>query len=391
MTCTRLLTMMSIGVARRNGQSSPGSNPSQRFSYFPITMETCCSGLSPNQRHCVLLLVVTVVSYYLIMDATLYHTLQGVDLVNEKKVPGQSWSPFRPLSVKLIMQDPTTHYVITPLSELFNDFTHFSEVFYFITPNMITFTHVFLSFVAAKFIVSESLKNRRIGVLIFEIRTFLDALDGAVYRARAANKTYESHHSEIGFWIDSTSDTIGGIALMFGILFFLWWKQPPRKEVGPLPWTNDDKNGNHIETSSEKHDTRTHKYYTKKFIFWRCFCYGLLIGIASAIWDQTMWSYNDIFMTPAKSPDVATLQSQALHSSSTFAVWWAWRMLEGQALIHYMLLAILCDSIWEFLRFVQYLGFVILGILIFFSYYHVSSLRQFLLVQSDSTGVTSGS
>ncbi|KAH3694319.1 ceramide phosphoethanolamine synthase-like [Dreissena polymorpha] len=382
--------MMTSVAARRNGKSSPDGSPSQHSSFLTITMGTCCSDLSLNQRHCVLLLVVMVVSYYLIMDATLYQTFQAVDLVNEKKVPGQSWSPFRPLSVKLIMTDPTTHYVITPSSEYFNDFTHFSEVFYFITPNMITFTHVFLAFVAVKCIVSDSLKNRRIGVILYEIRTFLDALDGAVYRARAVNKTYESHHDEIGYWIDSFCDTMGGIALIFGIIFFFLWKQPPKKEVGSLPWTNDDQNGNLIDSSSEKHDTRTYKYYTNKIIFWRCLSYGAQIGLASAMWDQTLWSYNDIFMTPANMPNAASRQSQALHSSYTFAIMWAWRMLEGQALIHYFLLAILFDYVWEFLRFVQYWGFVILGILIFSSYYHVSSLRQFLLVQSDSTGVTSG-
>ncbi|XP_052768647.1 ceramide phosphoethanolamine synthase-like isoform X2 [Mya arenaria] len=362
------------GISRLAGNFSTSMNgASQRGG-----MEGVCVSLTANQRTCLLLLVVAVVSYYLIMDITLYHRLQAVDLVTEKKVPGQSWSPFHPLSVKLILQDPTTHYVLTPMSEYFNEITHFSEVFYFISPNMITFTHLFLAFVSMRFIVSDSLTSRRIGCLIYEVRSFLDAFDGTVYRAHAANKNYMSHHSELGFWIDSTSDTIGGAALMFGVVFCLWWKHQPRKEINPLPWTTDDKNANLIDHSCEKHDTRTFKHYSKKFIFWRCFCYGSLIGLSSAVWDQTMWSYTDVFMANMKTPELVKLQSEALHSSTTSLLFWSWRMLEGQALVHYILLAIITDKIWEFLRFVQYLGFVVLGLLTFSSYYHLSQLKHLL-------------
>jgi len=247
--------------------------------------------------------ILVMVCYYFTMDVILYSTIQSVDsLVTEKKAPGQSWSPFRPLSVKLIMQDPTTHYIITPISEYFNEFTHFSDVFYFITPNMITFTHLALSFVSAKLVFSDSLKSRRIGCVIFEIRSLLDAFDGTVFRSRAANKRYESHHNELGFWVDSVSDTIGGFLLSFAVVFMLWWKCPPRKEVTSLPWTMDDKNGVRPDIATEKHETRTFKYYSKKFIFWRCFCFCSQIGISSAMWDQTAWKLNDIFTTQLEDP-----------------------------------------------------------------------------------------
>lgn len=272
-------------------------------------MDPHCITLSPNQRALLLCLIAIWLSYYVIMDAILYSTLQSVpDFIHEKKVPGTMWSPFRPLSVKLIMQDPTTHYVLTPLSEYFNEITRFSDVFYFITPNMITFTHLTLSFVSAKFIVSDSLKSRRIGVLIYELRSWLDAFDGTVFRARAANKKYTSHHSELGFWIDSTSDTIGGFALSFAVLFYFYWKCPPKKELSPLPWTIEEKNGkngNRNECNGEKHDVKSYKYYTKKFIFWVCFCFGAQVGLASAMWDQTNWKLTDIFNTELSTPELA--------------------------------------------------------------------------------------
>lgn len=268
-------------------------------------MDPYCLTLSGNQRTMLLCLIAVWLSYYIVMDVILFSTLQSVpDFINEKKVPGKMWSPFRPLSVKLIMQDPTTHYVLTPLSEYFNEFTRFSDVFYFITPNMITFTHLTLSFVSAKFIVSDSLKSRRIGVLIYELRSFLDAFDGTVFRAHAANKRYESHHSELGFWVDSVSDTIGGFALSFAVLFCLYWKTPPKKELSLLPWAMEEKNGVRKDVAVEKHDIRTYKYYTKKFIFWVCLCFGLQVGLASAMWDQTMWKLTDIFNTKLDNPEL---------------------------------------------------------------------------------------
>jgi len=40
------------------------------------------------------------------------------------------------------------------------------------------------------------------------------------------------------------------------------------------------------------------------------------------------------------------LQAAAQHSGTMSLIWWGWRMLEGQALVHYVLLAIFMDKIW---------------------------------------------
>jgi hypothetical protein len=39
---------------------------------------------------------------------------------------------------------------MVPTSELFDELTRFSKVFFFITPNMVTITHFVLALVAAK-------------------------------------------------------------------------------------------------------------------------------------------------------------------------------------------------------------------------------------------------
>lgn len=243
------------------------------------------------------------------MDSILYRTLQSVDLINEKKDPGESWSPFHPLSVKLIMTDPTTHYIITPVSEHFDEITKFSKIFYFITPNMITFTHLVLSFVAARFVFSESLQSRRIAVLVFELKILLDAFDGTVYRSRAVDKMYSSHHSNFGFWFDSVCDTIGAAAISFGALFCLWWKCPPRKDMTSsvstsLPWTANEKSDSNLNLVTEEPINRSNLGYSKRFIFFRCLCFGMQMGLSSGMWDQVTQQYESVFMVKMGTPEL---------------------------------------------------------------------------------------
>ncbi|XP_045204250.2 ceramide phosphoethanolamine synthase-like [Mercenaria mercenaria] len=344
-------------------------------------MQQIYAAISLNQRTILWVLGLTVICYYILMDGVLYTTLQSLDLVNQKPVkPGASWSPFHPLSIKLIMTDPSTHYIITPLSEHFNSATKFSQIFYFITPNMVTFTHLVISFISAKFVFSESLQMRRIGVLLFELRSFLDAFDGTVYRSHASIKAYKSDHSNFGFWFDCVADTIGGFALMFGALFFLWWKCPPGTDSSAtsLPWSADDINDSKTDLVTEKPVKRTNFGYSKQYIFLRCLSFGMQIGLSSAIWDQLTMRFEKVFLTKFDDPELVQLQSVALHSTTTWVVFWLWRNLCGQSLQQMFLVAIFTDKIWEFLRFMQYVGFVLIGLLAAFSFYHVTQIKMIL-------------
>ncbi|KAL4230271.1 ATP-dependent RNA helicase [Mactra antiquata] len=348
-------------------------------------MQEFAATISQNQRNLLIGFFTTLVLYYLVMDSILYNTLQSVDLVNEKKIPGEPWSPFHPLSVKLIMTDHTNHYILTPISERFDEITKFSKTFYFITPNMITLTHLALSFVAAKFIFSESLQSRRIGVLIFQLKILLDAFDGTVFRSRAANKQYKSHHSNFGFWMDSTCDTIGAAALSFSVLFWLWWKCPPGVDSPPtsatsLPWSSKDNNPDEAKLNlvTEMPTNRQSVVYSKQFIFFRCLCFGLQMGLSSAIWDQTTMQYEKVFMAKLADNDLAVLQSTYLHSTTTWLIFWCWRVIEGQSLQQIYLCAIFIDKIWAFLRCIQYLGLLAIILLTGFSFYHVTEIKQAL-------------
>ncbi|CAF0966066.1 unnamed protein product [Rotaria sordida] len=97
--------------------------------------------------------------------------------------------------------------------------------------NIISIFHCFLSLISIKFFSSELLFQRRIGILIFEFRNFLDCLDGVVFRARIKNSHYKSYHDNFGFYIDSLSDVFGGICLIIGCLLYFYKQRPFRSII----------------------------------------------------------------------------------------------------------------------------------------------------------------
>ena len=271
------------------------------------TMHQLVAQVVQNQKTVFGIIGLFLCTYFFTMDTILYVKFQAVELWKEKKVDGAIWSPFHPLSPKIIMSDHVTHYILTPMSEYFNHITRFSDIFYFITPNMISFSHLLVGFIAARFFVySESLHNRRIGVLLFEFRILLDGFDGTVYRARAGTNLYTSNHSNLGFWIDSTCDTIAGFFLCFAILFYFWWKWNPSKEDPGLPWVQEKDS---TKIANEKHIERTIIKPSKRFIFIRCLCYGATVGISSAFWDSLVGKCDEVFLKelPTAELQVVTL------------------------------------------------------------------------------------
>nr|KAG5695755.1 hypothetical protein BaRGS_013843 [Batillaria attramentaria] len=302
------------------------------------------------------------ISYYAVMDIILYLTFMKTDLVESSKKADDNelFSPFTHLSVKALMNDHSSQYVTAPVTEYFDAFTRFSTIFYFISPNMISFFHLFLAFVAARFVSSESLHTRRIGVLIYEFRTFLDAFDGVVFRSHSHTKgMYQSVRSSLGYYVDITCDAVGGVFLMFGVLFYLFKRFDPLKQT-ELPWKSAEsgsvgKNG----TNGHQAGATGQVTYSKKMLFWKCWCYGITIAFAGKFWDSVVGQLKEVFQTPIQDPTMSALQFDTCHSTTAIFIMYIWRLFEGQALLQYVLVAIFVDKIWEFLNFVQYLFFVI--------------------------------
>jgi hypothetical protein len=192
-------------------------------------------------------LVLVLIMYFAWMDVALYYKLQSQpenllltqnyqeakdklvvnnatttppDAVSKKSVHGDHiFDPFNPISIKLLMLDHCNHYIYYPLgSWIDSDILNISDGLTFITPDMISLSHVAVAGVAYKFLSSESLTHRRLGVLLFEVRSFLDSLDGLVARARSNQRAMVADHTQWGYWMDGLCDLLGTTFLMFGVL-----------------------------------------------------------------------------------------------------------------------------------------------------------------------------
>lgn len=276
--------------------------------------------ISCNGKFILILCTAVILAFFVAMDTHLYFTLQQTSLIHQDpRVPGH-WSPFKPLSVKLIMTDPYNHYIIGPSAEYFDEITSFSKVFYFITPNMISLTHLVTSFISAKIVASESLCTRRLGVILYQFRVWLDDLDGVVYRSHTDQRgNYRSNHNTLGYFVDIYSDIIGCVVFMFGILFYLFKSLPMangKQAYTPLPLTKPQEvnSGGQVSVNSPNRkfnfnilnifgstDRPTHGY-TKKFIFYKVLCVGMCVFVASGTWDKVVEKYTAVFQTDLQNP-----------------------------------------------------------------------------------------
>lgn len=129
-------------------------------------------------------------------------------------------NPLCDVTVKALMLDHTNHYIFAPMATVFDDFTGISR-HDVITPNMISFFHVFVAIVAGRMVASDSISLRRVGVVLFQVRTFLDDLDGHVARVKRHIRGERSEIGTMGYYVDGICDALGCVALMIGVFVFL--------------------------------------------------------------------------------------------------------------------------------------------------------------------------
>lgn len=133
------------------------------------------------------LFLVSVGVYIIWMDVALYVNLQQVP----PKTPSDykllnvteefSYSPFYPITMKLLMEGPTIQYIDEPLAHLTVNKTSIHK---FLSADVVSIIGVVFALAAARLIFSESLKVQQLGVLLFKIRDYMDGLDGVVARER---------------------------------------------------------------------------------------------------------------------------------------------------------------------------------------------------------------
>lgn len=296
-----------------------------------------------------------------------------IDTVNSKspeRYEDVTWvsceiNPLCHVTVKALMLDHTNHYLFAPLATIFDKIVGFSRS-EFITANMISFFHVFVAIAAGRLIASDSLGYRRMGVVLFQFRTFLDDLDGHVARQKKNVRGERSEIGTSGYYIDGICDGLGCIALMIGVLVFLK-NNPPRRgytqlqAIIPMQETKSSESGVVYKAKV------TTKKVTKKVLSFS----GQLL-FSSTAWNRYIALYQDMLERNDVSPAEFKRQEVIFKSNWFFLVAWLWRVFNVHSLLHCLLLSIFCDKLWEFLRMIQYSGFVALLVCICVTEVHVT-------------------
>ncbi|XP_064476516.1 ceramide phosphoethanolamine synthase-like isoform X2 [Ornithodoros turicata] len=309
--------------------------------------------------------------YFLWMDVALYYRVQSVHLVGGEQPAASAglFSPFTGLSVKLIMMDHVNSYVHSPLADLFNQVTRFSEVFYFITPNLISLAGVLSALAAAKVVTVDTIAMQHCAVLLMQLRAWFDALDGLVARSRMGLTRHMSMRDTSGYLVDGIADTIGFTLFLVGTFFYLRRKLPVTKHYLPI-----------ADPGTEKGSTVLSTFpvipYPMKRIIVVLVCFGLQMGISCLFWDRYINAYHILLETASPAKEVA--QSQVLRSSMMWIIMWFWKLCNAHAVMQMFLFAIFIGRMWEFLVWIQYVGYVVLGILIILTEIHLSSARSYL-------------
>lgn len=279
-------------------------------------------------------------------------------------------NPLCHVTVKALLLDHTNHYLFAPMATIFDNIVKCSKSSW-ITPNMISFFHVFVAILAAKLIASDCLGYRRVGVVLFQIRTFLDDLDGHVARQRKHIRGERSEIGTTGYYIDGLCDGLGCIALMIGI-FVQLKNNPPRRgytQLQPI-----------LPTSDTKHpDAVVYKVkVTTKKVARKVLCFSGQLLLSSTAWNRYIAIYQDILERNDLQPGQYVKQMFVFKSNWFLSVVWLWRIVNVHSMLHCILLSIFCDKLWEFLRMIQYSGFIILLVIICVTEMHVLDVQNFI-------------
>lgn len=281
-------------------------------------------------------------------------------------------NPLCDVTVKAMMLDHTNHYLFAPMATLLDNLAGFSKGD-LITPNMISFFHVFVAVASGRMVASDSLGYRRIGVILFQFRTFLDDLDGHVARAKKHIRGERSDIGSAGYYIDGICDALGCIALMIGVFVFLK-NNPPRRGYTQLQSI--------IPVSESKSSSESGVIYkvkvTTKKVARKVLCYSGILVLSSTGWNRYIAIYQDMLEREDVTPTQFLHQEAAFRSTWFFVICWLWRVANVHALLHFLLLSIFCDKLWEYLRMIQYAGFVALLAIISAAEMHLLGAQNYI-------------
>lgn len=294
-------------------------------------------------------------------------------------------------TVKALMLDHTNHYIFAPVVSILDDLIGVSERMPYITPNLISYSHVGVAMIAGKLISIDSLAYRRLGVVLFQIRTLMDDLDGHVARARKHILGERSEVGTAGFYIDGFCDLLGCICLVIGIFCFLK-NNPPRrgyvKVHTVLPHYNESITTKEATDSNGEVGFVYKPKVSMERMLRKIFLFSGQLLVSSMAWNRYIDIYQQTLEREESEISEAQLQRQtiAFRSGLFFAISWLWKIVNVHSLLHCILFAIFCDKLWEFLRFMQFVGYGLLVVSIGLTEMHVMKVQSYVfkLVNSQA-------
>ncbi|XP_067661463.1 ceramide phosphoethanolamine synthase-like [Haliotis asinina] len=300
--------------------------------------------------------------YYIIMDMILYYTLHNTSLVKEASINDPSrFSPFHPLTIRLLVLDQTNHYIIRPSTDVFNYMTDFSKVFSFISPNIISVTHAVISIVVGKMVSSDNLRHRQMGTFFFELRTWLVSFAGVVFRSQAGRPIFSSFHGMYGTTLNSVCDIIGGVSLCVGVCVYAvrhYGRRRPNEEfVGK---------GLNVHVPSNR------------MIVFNIFLYALLVVLSYGFLGYFVMHLERFLETPFPDSQLTTVQTTLLHASSTWLFLWMWRFFTQQ-MFQYLVIAIAMDKIWDYVSTSLYFFYPTVITLMSLCYIYIVHMNSIIL------------
>lgn len=289
-------------------------------------------------------------------------------------------------TVKALMVDHINHYIYGPLCAIMDVGLGISKNMLLITPNMISVFHVFVALLAAKLLTCPNLAARRVAIVLFQIRMFLDDLDGHVARERKHIKGERSDVGSLGYWVDGICDLLGVIAMMIGITLYLR-NNPPRRgykntPVNTLPY-HQLKEINSTEDIEKDHKADNGISYKTKVPFQKIAqVIGLFSGqmlLSSLAWNRYIDIYQDLLENYYRTEYDVFRREIMFKSGKFFFASAIWRIMNPHSYLHALSLAVFCDKTWWFLKTVHYAGYLGLLVAVGTSEYLIDNIRAYVL------------
>ena len=217
-------------------------------------------------------------------------TEEGKALVNITK--GHKPTP----TIKLRMQDHFAHYLYLPFCNWLERIFKVSEI-PGVTPNVITFIHFTLAIISARLVTEPALSVRRLGAVIFEVRSCLDILDGVVWRAQHNSKRFQSGHGTLGWYLDSGADIFGSLFFAIGVMI-LYNRYPPLRNKPSTLKLKDEESAVKLlsDASADEDDggSSSRIRFSRKAINITILLYAVQVFLRSALWDHFLQKYDDM-------------------------------------------------------------------------------------------------